>query len=482
MDDLTRRLGRAREDAFAGALPDTPADAPGSTGSGRRVARVRPEVRASWDRARLQGVHPDRSLPPVELPGDRVRGLRRAHPLASVWPTLLGTLGDAAGQPGHLVFVSDESGHLLWVMGDRSTRRLAEQANLVPGALWSEDHAGTSGVGTALALGRPFLVRGPEHFLSVATGFTCSAAPIRNPVTGETVGAVDVTCAARYANALSLPLVTAAARLAEALLGERTRQQDELMRMRYLDHVIRHKGIKSALVSADGRVLHASPDGGLPRRWPWPPREGPARLPDGRHVLFERLAPAGPFAVRYTDDPSGTEESLQARVLGRDRALLRINGVEHELSARHSDLLVLLAAHPAGLTADAIVREAYGPGGKPVTVRAEMTRLRRVLGYHLGSDPYRLLGGAEADFLALDADLAGAPVGELLDRYPGPLLPSSRSAGVAALRDRLHRRLREKVLSHGDVDALTRWVTSPHGRDDTLARQVLASLGEGHRR
>ncbi|MGV9304047.1 GAF domain-containing protein [Nonomuraea sp. NPDC003727] len=457
MDDSTRRMARARERAL----------------SGQRPAQVRPEVRESWDRARQQGVHPDRSLPPIELAEDRVRGLRRDHPLASVWPTLLATLSDAATQPGHLVFASDSAGHLLWIMGDRSARRLAERVNLVPGALWSEGKAGTSGVGTALALSRPFRVRGPEHFLSVAVDFTCSAAPIRNPVTGELLGAIDVTCPTPAANSLSLSLVAAAARLAEAQLGEQTRHQDELLRMRYLDHVMRHKGIHSALVGADGRVLHASPGGWLPRRWPFPPREGPATLADGRRVVVERLSPSGPFAVHCTDDADSADEGLLLHALGRDRAWIRLDGVTHELSARHSELVVLLAAHPAGLTADALAREVYGRGAKTVTLRAEMTRLRRVLGYRLGSDPYRLLGRTTADFLALDEDLTGVDVGELLDRYPGPLLPSSRAEGVGALRERLHQRLRGRLLSHGDADALTRWITAPHGRDDTAVRQAL---------
>ncbi|MFD1931045.1 GAF domain-containing protein [Nonomuraea mangrovi] len=457
MDDSTRRLARARESAL----------------SGQRPAQVRPEVRASWDRARLQGVHPDRSLPPIELAADRVRGLQREHPMASVWPTLLGTLRDAATQPGHLIFASDSAGHLLWVMGDRSARSVAEGVHLVPGALWSEGKAGTSGVGTALALGRPFRVRGPEHFLSVAVDFTCSAAPIRNPVTGELLGAIDVTCPTRAANSLSLSLVAAAARLAEAHLGEQTRQQDERLRMRYLEHVMRHKGIHSALVGADGRVLHSSPGGWLPQRWPWPPREGPATLPDGRRVVFERLSASGPFAVHCTDGVDSTGEALLLHALGRDRAWIRLDGAAHELSARHSEIVVLLAAHPAGLTADALARQTYGQGGKTVTVRAEMTRLRRVLGYRLGSDPYRLLGQTVADFLSLDDALATEGVGELLDRYRGPLLPSSRAEGVEALRDRLHQRLRGKVLSHGDADAMTRWITTAHGRDDLPVRQAL---------
>jgi hypothetical protein len=448
MDDITRRRAVARETALSGGTS----------------AQVRPEVRASWDRARSLGVHPDRSVPPVDLAEDAVRELSREHRLASIWPALLHVVGDAAAQPGHLVFASDPAGRLLRVVGDGSTRRHAERANLVPGALWNEGQAGTSGVGTALALGRPFQVRGAEHFLSVAVDFTCSAAPVVDSVSGAIVGAIDVTCPAPSANALTLSLVTAAARLAGAQLGEQTRQRDERTKARYLDHVLRRNGIHSALISAEGRVLHASPAGWLPSNWGGPLHEdGPITLLDGRRVVVERLSPTGPFAMHSVGYGDRTEEPLLLQALGRNRAELHVDGGSHELSARHSELVVLLAAHPEGLIADAIAREAYGPNGKAVTVRAEMTRLRRILGYRLRSDPYRLVGPVVADFLDLRGKLADATAGDLLELYPGPLLPASRAPGVAALRDPLHREVCDRLVSQGDADALTRWTGSPNG-------------------
>ncbi|MBF6334593.1 GAF domain-containing protein [Nocardia abscessus] len=402
---------------------------------------TRADVRASWDRARGRGLHPDRHLPEVGLTDDEVRTWRKDHRMASVWPVLFASLEGAAFEPGHVLFGADADGHLLWVQGDPATRRAAGRANLVPGARWHETEAGTNGVGTALALGRAFQVRGTEHYLSVAADFTCSAAPIRDPVGGAVIGVVDVTCRLRDTNSLALPLVTTAARLAEAHLRELTRRRDAEIRTRYLDRLLSRVGDRGALLSPEGRLLHASPPGWLPDVWPAPLVEGETELPDGRRVVIERLAPGGPFAVYALPGSVSDERAPRLSTLGRARALLWMDGIVHELSPRHSELAVLLLDNPAGLTAAVLAEQLYGTGGKAVTVRAELARLRRIVGYRLVSDPYRLDPRIRADFRQAEAGLGQESVSELRSRYPGPLLPGSQAPGIRKIRQRLHNRL-----------------------------------------
>lgn len=403
-----------------------------SGGTGLR----RHDVRASWKRAHQLGLHPDRHLPRLALSEDEIRRRRVEGPLAAVWPVLLSTLSSAVSEPGHLLFAGDADGNLLWVLGDSAARRAAERAHLVAGANWSEADAGTNGVGTALALGKPFQVRGPEHYLSVAAGYTCSAAPIRDPTTGAVLGVVDVTCRTRDTRPLVLPLVSAAARLAEARLAELRLRRDAQIRTRYLERLVRRRGEQAALLTSDGRIVHAEPPGWLPSVWPQPLREGPTTLPDGRHVVVERLAgefPSGPFAV-YSADRA--EPRAHLSVLGRRTARIRIDGVEHTLGLRHSEIAVLLLAEPDGLTARELADTVYGAAGKPGTIRAELTRLRALLGYRLTANPYRLTG-VGADFLELEREHRRP--GEVSAGFPGPLLPDSRAPGIIRLRERLRR-------------------------------------------
>ncbi|RDI54495.1 GAF domain-containing protein [Nocardia mexicana] len=389
---------------------------------------MRSDVRASWDRARRRGLHPNRHLPQVVLTADELREYRENDPMGTVLPTLLTSLDAAASEPGHILFVGDAQGHLLWVRGDASTRRVAERANLVSGARWSEAGAGTNGVGTALALGKPFQVRGAEHYLSLAMEFTCTAAPIRDPATGAVIGVVDVTCRRQDARAMALPLVTAAARLAEAHLADLYRRRDAEARTRYVDRISARSPDWNALLSVDGRVLHAEPAGWLPTIWPGALVEGPATLPDGRPVVLERLSQTGMFAVRAPRRGVLDTRVAHVTALGRDRALLDLDGAVHQLSARHSELVVLLLAHPEGITAAALAEQVYGSGGKVVTVRAELARLRRILGYRLIANPYRIDPSVTADFQQPGDRAAGRTV-----------LPSSQAPGIIRLRHRFDR-------------------------------------------
>lgn len=431
------RLARARERALSGA------EAP----------EVRARVLASWARAAQSGVDPVRDLPPVPIAEDDVAAMRDAHPLAAVWPVLEDALQGAIAADGHILFLSDASGHLLWVRGTRAVLRRAEDAHLVPGALWSEDAAGTSGVGTALALGRPFTVFGPEHYLSVATGYVCSAVPIRD-VHGRLLGAVDVTSGLRATRRDALLTVVLAARLAEATLREHAQRRRACLQRRYAERLSRRAGTRSAIVTGAGEVLEGHPAGWLPGRLAVELREGVATLPDGQEVIVERLARGGPYFVIASRDAGG---GLTFAGLGRDRAWLRVDSATHELSRRHSELLALLLAAPGGLSGHDLARAVHGEGGKPATVRGELTRLRRVLGHRLRSDPYRLVGEARADFLELERELGHLSAAELLDRYPGPLLPGSSAPGVVELREALDERVRSRVLEAGSPDVRRRW-------------------------
>ena len=105
----------------------------------------------------------------LPLDDDRLADARTAHPLAVGMPVIRRLLVDQAAEAGLLVAVSDAAGQLLWVEGDPVLRAKAESMHFLPGADWSEASAGTNAPGTALALGRPVQIFGPEHLLRPVT-------------------------------------------------------------------------------------------------------------------------------------------------------------------------------------------------------------------------------------------------------------------------------------------------------------------------
>ena len=65
--------------------------------------------------------------------------------------------------------------------------------NFAVGALWSESGAGTNAIGTALAADHAVQVFAAEHFNEVVQAWTCAAAPVHDPDTGEVLGVIDLT-------------------------------------------------------------------------------------------------------------------------------------------------------------------------------------------------------------------------------------------------------------------------------------------------
>lgn len=362
-------------------------------------------VAQSWERSRRRGIDPDRADPPVDLQGADLSEHLAAHRMAAVLPMVEKVLVSGVVTSGHLVAVADADGRLLWLYGDRGVRSRAERMAFVPGALWSDDAVGANAPGLALRHDVPVRVRGAEHFLAPAHSWSCSAAPVHDPVTGRVVGGIDVTGHDSAASDEMLALVRATALLAEA-------------------------------------ELRSTPAG----------------------VLVPGTAGAA--------EATATGPRL-LEVLGTARPGLSGHG---PLTGRHAEILVLLAAHPGGLSGGALAELLAEGRLGDVSVRAEMSRLRRVLGPEvIGSRPYRLAPGAvetDADRVValLDTDVDAA-----VAAYPGPLLPTSDAPGVADLREELHARVRAAALGAGSVRALRAWTAGP-GREDPDAWRALGSL------
>ncbi len=65
--------------------------------------------------------------------------------------------------------------------------------SFVIGADWSEKAAGSNAIGTSLAVGHPIQIFSFEHFCEGVHPWICSAAPIKDPLTGKLLGVIDLT-------------------------------------------------------------------------------------------------------------------------------------------------------------------------------------------------------------------------------------------------------------------------------------------------
>ncbi len=163
--------------------------------------------------------------------------------------------------------------------------------------------------------------------------------------------------------------------------------------------------------------------------------------------------------------------------LGRDEAVLTVAGRPLVLSRRHSEIVMILAGRPAGLTGDQLGLELHGDELNPVTLRAELSRLRRVLGPELlDSRPYRLRLPVRTDAGTVRRLLDQGAVREALAAYRGPLLPQSEAPAIVRLRRRLDSDLRASVLASADALLLEQWTASPWGAEDLNMWEALLPL------
>ncbi|MBO2451050.1 GAF domain-containing protein [Actinomadura barringtoniae] len=445
--------------------------------------RVRPPISESWRRSWEAGVDTAVEAAPLVYDRDVLGDARSAHPLAPHLPMLRGLLRNAADETEHLMVITDAAGHALWTEGPAKVRRLADRVGLTDGFCWSEGSIGTNGIGTALASGRPEYVYSAEHVARVLHNWSCAGAPIIDPDSGQIIGCIDVSATVDALHPATVALVAVAARLAEARLENDMHRRDDQLRERSQRHLRALHGAPGVLVTATGRIVAGDPADWHGHRLPAPVPGGEIELPDGRLAIAE---PAGEaFLVRPSGLPGpeggadGPPPARQRRplltlaLLGTDQPYALLDGRRIPLTLRHAEILALLAVNPRGLTGDRLALHLYGDEGNPVTIRAEIHRLRSQLGDVLRAKPYRLECEVDADLLAVRRLLDDGDALTAVRLCRGELLPRSDAPGVRAERDELAVRMRSLILDRGGVGVLWDYVQTEPGRADHEALERL---------
>ncbi|WP_416956107.1 GAF domain-containing protein [Nocardioides sp. T5] len=379
-----RELHRSREAAMSG---------------GAHGPRARTEIAASWRRVAATGLDPGAGaeIPPlVELELERRRA---ASGLADLVPRLAESLAPVV-DAGQLVVVADAEGRVLWRLGSSAVRRMADGLGFVGGSAWTEANVGTNAIGTALVLGTAVHVQGPEHFVESHTRWGCAAAPLVDPWTGRTLGVLDVSGPSRGMHPAELALVQLAAQMTSSELVARHRADLDRLRARAAPLLAGLSG--DALAIDHAGHLAAAIGSRSPDRVALPDRlvAGRVWLPTLGHATAEPLD--GGWLLRLEGDERA-EPSTSSLVLELDGdPRLRVTGSSgswsRSLSPRHAEILLsLLTSGAEGRTATQLSEDLFADPGRTVTVRAEMSRLRRLAGSLLLSAPYRLAPGLSTE-------------------------------------------------------------------------------------
>jgi GAF domain len=458
----SRLLRRVHEREFAGEAA-TPPD-------------LRKLVRESWRRSVAAGVTPDQGGAPLRLTPSEVEEARARSPLEATIDVMHSKLSDLDADARHIVAIGDANANLLWVTGDGDTCERAREMRFEAGAAWAEAEAGTNAVGTAVALDHPVQIFSAEHVIEAVHPWTCSAAPIHDPGTGELLGVVDLTADLRTHHPHTLPLAELAALAAETELRLRSLQVAERLRDRW-EAEVSGRRTPSALLDSNGRVIAARGMGELPKRFEMiiDQRAGAIVLPQGRCGELEPLEGGGAI-IWLSRRARPRSLRLRLRLLGQD-ASVQLGAGRRERGLRSLELLAVLAMHPEGMTTEQLALALYGERGKAVTIRAQVHRVRMFLGARsVDTQPYRLNVPVEADWLEVARLVGAGQPAAALKAYRGPLLPASDAPEIVEARAFLEESLRRSILTTADPDLLSAWLAHPCGSDDLAAARALVAV------
>jgi transcriptional regulator of acetoin/glycerol metabolism len=173
-------------------------------------------VKRSWLRCLTQyHLDPQSQREPFVLPRDeRLARKERNLELVSFADAEMAHLYHQLAGSGYSIILTDRDGVLLDYYGDLSFRNAAFRTGLVLGAVWSEEHGGTNGMGTCLFERAPLIVHRDQHFFSRNTGLTCCAAPIFDH-SGDLVAVLDASGESDRAQQHTLVLVNMSAQMIE---------------------------------------------------------------------------------------------------------------------------------------------------------------------------------------------------------------------------------------------------------------------------
>lgn len=373
----SRVLHRAHDAVMSGDAPPT---------------ALREVVSRSWARVLGFGLDPSRPNTREGVSRDEVERRRACSPLALVVDELRAVLSSVADASHFISVIIDADGVILWREGAPRVLMRADTLGFEEGATWTEDHVGTNAIGTALAERAPVQLFAAEHFELGQHPWYCTAAPVHDPRTGALLGVVDVSGPALTLHPAIGALIQTATRVAEMRLWQHHRLRLDRLRAG-AEHLLATASGPLLVVDDDGWVAHqsglagrdriAAPAEGHPLAVPGLGLCVPERLPGG--WLIRQAGARQTISAHLTTDPAGgTVLDVHSTHGPAERHWCT------RLSPRHADILqALRRAGPAGLTAADLSQHLFGDGDHQVTVRAEISRLRRLVGPLVTTAPYR---------------------------------------------------------------------------------------------
>jgi transcriptional regulator of acetoin/glycerol metabolism len=162
------------------------------SGQDQGLEKVRPVIRASWQRAQRLGVDPYLREIPQVLSAEELEDLQERADLIYVATPVFETMVKAWEKERFLIGLSDRHGHVLHLSGHPWLLQRAMEVNVVPGSSLAEELVGTALANVVLAQDHSDYVLWSEHYRQAFHPWAALGAPIHHPLTGEAIGVVGI--------------------------------------------------------------------------------------------------------------------------------------------------------------------------------------------------------------------------------------------------------------------------------------------------
>jgi len=194
---------------------------------------LRPVIAKSWIRCSELAISPLEERARTVLSAEEIEAILHHENLGVSGKNVLDRMAQTVEGTEHAIVLADDSGSILYSVGHRKIQEHLEKINFRPGGGWNENMVGPNGIGTTLALGRPELVMGSEHFCQGWQPWVCYGAPIYNPSNHSVLGCIDITGPANKICVEAMALAISITQSIEADLSAMQLKNRETLRAAY---------------------------------------------------------------------------------------------------------------------------------------------------------------------------------------------------------------------------------------------------------
>ena len=176
---------------------------------------IRPLIYESWKRCRAQGLDPMDSRTYYIEDTKRFNQILHANKyLISLAKPYMEILAKILDKTGFIGLLASKEGYVIDAIGDPELVKFAEGGFIKPGAIRTENVAGTTAIALCIIHKQPIQIFGAEHYSVFYHDWTCCAAPIFGEF-GEFVGVLNLSGDYRFIQKHTLGIVIALAKAIE---------------------------------------------------------------------------------------------------------------------------------------------------------------------------------------------------------------------------------------------------------------------------